>query len=99
MPATRSTASAPTAHRPPLQKPFHHAPQSLGACQHNGHEHEADAHVPVVGPRADPRLEPDVDGCAQHAPRQGPLPSQDRKSTRLNSSHVKIWYAVFYLKK
>src|SRR5690606_41618100 len=23
----------------------------------------------------------------------------DRKSTRLNSSHVKIWYAVFCLKK
>src|SRR5436309_4375268 len=26
-------------------------------------------------------------------------PSQDRKSTRLNSSHVKISYAVFCLKK
>src|SRR5690606_41904904 len=31
----------------------------------------------------------------------GPLPAQDvdRKSTRLNSSHVKISYAVFCLKK
>src|SRR5690606_40307802 len=28
-----------------------------------------------------------------------PLPSKDRKSTRLNSSHVKISYAVFCLKK
>src|SRR5690606_25416330 len=27
------------------------------------------------------------------------LPAQDRKSTRLNSSHVKISYAVFCLKK
>src|SRR5690606_39356920 len=27
------------------------------------------------------------------------LPGQDRKSTRLNSSHVKISYAVFCLKK
>src|SRR5690606_40558102 len=27
------------------------------------------------------------------------LPRQDRKSTRLNSSHVKISYAVFCLKK
>src|SRR5690606_40238916 len=27
------------------------------------------------------------------------VPSQDRKSTRLNSSHVKISYAVFCLKK
>src|SRR5690606_40198193 len=28
-----------------------------------------------------------------------PNPSEDRKSTRLNSSHVKISYAVFCLKK
>src|SRR5690606_21075948 len=27
------------------------------------------------------------------------IPTQDRKSTRLNSSHVKISYAVFCLKK
>src|SRR5690606_40372617 len=34
------------------------------------------------------------------APGAGPLvPVQDRKSTRLNSSHVKISYAVFCLKK
>src|SRR5690606_40341668 len=36
----------------------------------------------------------------QHSPILGQLPlSQDRKSTRLNSSHVKISYAVFCLKK
>src|SRR5690606_40659749 len=41
----------------------------------------------------------------RHAPRRGfgeygeHLPQQDRKSTRLNSSHVKISYAVFCLKK
>src|SRR5690606_40121697 len=29
----------------------------------------------------------------------GAVPDQDRKSTRLNSSHVKISYAVFCLKK
>src|SRR5436309_9218520 len=28
-----------------------------------------------------------------------PVPGEDRKSTRLNSSHVKISYAVFCLKK
>src|SRR5258707_7215160 len=34
------------------------------------------------------------------APRSGaPDPSQDRKSTRLNSSHANISYAVFCLKK
>src|SRR3712207_7968380 len=30
---------------------------------------------------------------------QGKLPLQDRKSTRLNSSHANISYAVFCLKK
>src|SRR5436309_11698895 len=38
--------------------------------------------------------------CPRHAPRawKGALRT-DRKSTRLNSSHVKISYAVFCLKK
>src|SRR3712207_7828069 len=31
--------------------------------------------------------------------RGGPRPCQDRKSTRLNSSHANISYAVFCLKK
>src|SRR5215475_15576609 len=30
---------------------------------------------------------------------RAPVPAEDRKSTRLNSSHVKISYAVFCLKK
>src|SRR5215475_14689627 len=34
-----------------------------------------------------------------HLDRKTPEPEQDRKSTRLNSSHVKISYAVFCLKK
>src|SRR5690606_41847922 len=37
-------------------------------------------------------------GNARH-PRAERARSQDRKSTRLNSSHVKISYAVFCLKK
>src|SRR5690242_21148695 len=38
---------------------------------------------------------------AQRAHRQGraPGPERDRKSTRLNSSHMSISYAVFCLKK
>src|SRR3989442_3793145 len=35
-------------------------------------------------------------GCA---PGSGTSPATDRKSTRLNSSHVRISYAVFCLKK
>src|SRR6266699_6188035 len=44
-------------------------------------------------------------GRLRDAARQGPpgaqarRPRQDRKSTRLNSSHVRISYAVFCLKK
>src|SRR5438067_11548969 len=55
----------------------------------------------------------DKTGCADHerkitwnargpeGPRgeTGPAPGADRKSTRLNSSHVSISYAVFCLKK
>src|SRR5690606_41822999 len=38
--------------------------------------------------------------CASHWNRAAsPSPAPDRKSTRLNSSHVKISYAVFCLKK
>src|SRR5690606_41953439 len=36
---------------------------------------------------------------AQHLNPESRRPSGDRKSTRLNSSHVKISYAVFCLKK
>src|SRR2546430_8134850 len=40
-----------------------------------------------------------VRGAAQHADDQPPLGHVDRKSTRLNSSHSQISYAVFCLKK
>src|SRR6266699_5504727 len=46
-----------------------------------------DARAPRV--RARPRLDARV----------GPAAARDRKSTRLNSSHVRISYAVFCLKK
>src|SRR5690606_40917962 len=38
-------------------------------------------------------------GRPEHAAAQASLNLEDRKSTRLNSSHVKISYAVFCLKK
>src|SRR2546427_2642539 len=37
--------------------------------------------------------------CCTTPPRPGPWRSADRKSTRLNSSHSQISYAVFCLKK
>src|SRR3712207_8186141 len=43
--------------------------------------------------------EADRGGDAVEGDLAGPVPRQDRKSTRLNSSHANISYAVFCLKK
>src|SRR5690606_41620464 len=48
----------------------------------------------LVDPAAAARL-----ALGARRPLRRQLPGQDRKSTRLNSSHVKISYAVFWLKK
>src|SRR6266498_4442872 len=45
----------------------------------------------------EPLVEPGVDG--RHNAFVALLPAEDRKSTRLNSSHVRISYADFCLKK
>src|SRR5690349_22830222 len=53
-----------------------------------------------LGPR--PKSHLSGAGCARHVHRQScrrPDRIGDRKSTRLNSSHVEISYAVFCLKK
>src|SRR5690242_21280381 len=54
-------------------------------------------HEVVAEPGVNPRLEHGVDEYIQI----GPLRARqsDRKSTRLNSSHMSISYAVFCLKK
>src|SRR5947207_6987533 len=46
-----------------------------------------------------PRFERDFERAKAHQGRQAFLVTQDRKSTRLNSSHTVISYAVFCLKK
>src|SRR3989454_2094800 len=47
-----------------------------------------------------PSRPPGRPGCRASSPaRSGPPPTADRKSTRLNSSHLVISYAVFCLKK
>src|SRR5690606_41365544 len=59
-------------------------------------------------PRCRPPPRPAARRCRSRVPAGGPPPcgsakraarAADRKSTRLNSSHVKISYAVFCLKK
>src|SRR3989442_7249101 len=54
-------------------------------------DRSGDATVSAVSRRT--RRQPVVEGCAVTRPKL------DRKSTRLNSSHVRISYAVFCLKK
>src|SRR3712207_8513126 len=60
------------------------------------------AHPPMAGPGPRPGggglLRVHVAAGDGHAPRLR-LPPGDRKSTRLNSSHANISYAVFCLKK
>src|SRR5690349_23934734 len=59
------------------------------------HAHPPDLHVRAGGARRAPglRLRADEQPHARRAR------ARDRKSTRLNSSHVEISYAVFCLKK
>src|SRR5690606_39621560 len=66
-------------------------------CQERRHEHAAQlllqrlpVHLPVGVPDGQP---------GPLRPRPVHMEERDRKSTRLNSSHVKISYAVFCLKK
>src|SRR5215469_15508363 len=61
---------------------------------------QAEPGVPGLQVVTDLRGAADVDG--RHLPYRldvDPVPAADRKSTRLNSSHVEISYAVFCLKK
>src|SRR5215467_15300053 len=51
----------------------------------------------IAGPRA-PQVRPNRQACS-HKSQPSPGPVIDRKSTRLNSSHLVISYAVFCLKK
>src|SRR3712207_8769901 len=62
-----------------------------GGAEGQGHP-ERQAHAPIAQGRIDHRHA----GVLQSPQHPGP---QDRKSTRLNSSHANISYAVFCLKK
>src|SRR5690606_39714274 len=87
-----------------LRDPLH-VPRDLTAkVLRQGHERDRNQHVPItLRPEVDPQAGVQttlelahervqrVDGAVQV--------DRDRKSTRLNSSHVKISYAVFCLKK
>src|SRR2546427_8765441 len=52
-----------------------------------------------MGQRPPPRCSSICDGCWRPSAGRSHPPDRDRKSTRLNSSHSQISYAVFCLKK
>src|SRR6266513_1559386 len=60
------------------------------------HRHDREAREPRVAPHAHPQP---FGHLLLETPAQPQLADGDRKSTRLNSSHVSISYAVFCLKK
>src|SRR5690606_42095822 len=95
--ATRSTLSHPnTVQRLPsycssfLQR--HTAPPAI--CTLSLHDA-----LPIWDSRNAPIMSPARSGRHQLCARDVDVNVKDRKSTRLNSSHVKISYAVFCLKK
>src|SRR5690606_41965711 len=95
----RSFQRAPATHTFPLS--LHDAlPISRGARRARAHGRVPPRLPARVGQAPRDRLdEPRAQAAlAVRVPRHVPHP-RDRKSTRLNSSHVKISYAVFCLKK
>src|SRR3989442_10039474 len=62
------------------------------------HEHRARGHLEAGRHLSEEAAQDLLDLHAEDRGGPAPLP-QDRKSTRLNSSHVRISYAVFCLKK
>src|SRR2546429_3307521 len=72
----------------------HRRAQGSAARRRADDDHQEGDHDPRTG-RGHPHFGPQHPGREGHEPRAG----RDRKSTRLNSSHGYISYAVFCLKK
>src|SRR5690606_41291984 len=91
--------------RPPRSTPFPYttlfrsAPHGGGQHQHLVDRHRHRARIAEDGHRRRVADQHDVDAGLLGDLGAGIVVGGDRKSTRLNSSHVKISYAVFCLKK
>src|SRR4051794_41322934 len=78
---------------------FRSRPRAATDDDHRGLRNDAARRVEVFLKRPSARAERTFIGQAAHHSGPGGLPGIDRKSTRLNSSHMSISYAVFCLKK
>src|SRR2546430_8663407 len=91
--------------RPPRSTLFPYTTLFRSACRSRGRGARparvdppgADAQAVEGAPGSEGRARPG--GCAHRARERGGRSARDRKSTRLNSSHSQISYAVFCLKK
>src|SRR5690606_41170421 len=92
----------------PLARPFGEAPQARRHLRPSPTRRSSDLHVALgIGREAQERVEVlgvahlPVADIATRGTRGGHVrrAAEDRKSTRLHSSHVKISYAAFCLKK
>src|SRR5699024_11875423 len=101
-------------HSPYTSRPYHHSPLLLLSFFFPCYGHHRDLHSfptrrssdlrscrhPRLGrPRPHPRGRAGAHAGAPPGRRRADEGGADRKSTRLNSSHVSISYAVFCLKK
>src|SRR5207253_8145730 len=106
LPATRPMRSAPSGSETRCRSMLaaHSALRRLDELEQPRHLR----HVPERFPRPRHRVAPRARRLEEHPVRaleggerrrgEAPAPKTDRKSTRLNSSHVAISYAVFWLK-
>src|SRR5438445_3965130 len=91
---------------PPREGRLHRSSLSIAVRNLRGYERIAERAIELPADLEDPDPRPrlDADGMAEaevraRAVRAHDLLVRDRKSTRLNSSHANISYAVFCLKK
>src|SRR2546426_8358230 len=88
--------------RPPRSTLFPYTTLFRSGVGHARHHHVRERLAPAVAGDGHPhqaRIQAVLHVAAQHAVLDERVALRDRKSTRLNSSHLVISYAVFCLKK
>src|SRR5690625_5709380 len=93
LPLAVAAQPLPTAPYLPLSLASKAAQAAVDACSKQGHN----VSVAVVGRDGETKVLLKADNSGPHTGNSAQ--GKDRKSTRLNSSHVTISYAVFSLKK
>src|SRR5690606_39723378 len=80
-------------------KGLHAAVEEIKKLSRPCSDSKAIAQVGTISANSDERIGNIIAEAMERVGKEGVITVEDRKSTRLNSSHVKISYAVFCLKK